>query len=166
MPAPAAGPLMTITVSGLHLVTLANALTNAIALDWTSTSHKLALFASTITPVFTASAAYGSGAYGSGGEVTGTGWSAGGRALSTAAAGGASTAPTLSVVSGALVWDMANIAVSGVTVSGARGALIYADALSDQAIALIDLETALTVTAGTLEIQWDAAGVVVFEPEG
>jgi hypothetical protein len=155
---------MSITTSGLHLVTLANALTNAIALDLTSSSHKLALFQSTITPNFSASAAYGSGAYASGGEVTGTGWPAGGKTLSTAAAGGTSTAPTLTVVGGNLVWDMANVVVSGVTISGARGALAYADALSDQAIALIDLETDLFVTAGVLEIQFDAAGMAVIGP--
>lgn len=154
---------MAVTASGLFTATFQDVLdATQLALDLSLTSHKIALFSNSITPDFDASAAnaaYGAGQYASN-EVSGTGWAAGGVALSAAATGGTSTAPTLTVASGALKYDMNDVAVSGVTVSNARCALLYADALAgNNAICLINFGGDYTATGGLFEIVWNAAGV-------
>lgn len=126
--------------SGLYVPTMVGVLRQDIALDLESTAHKIALYDSGIAPNLSTDTTYGTGTY-SGHEVTGTGWATGGIALSAAAAGGTSTAPTFAAgAAGSARYDMENIAVSGVTVVGVHYLQLYADALANQAILLIDLE--------------------------
>src|SRR5678809_350889 len=132
------------------------------------TTHKITLWVSTITPDYDASltnARYNAGVFVAGAnEVSGTGWAAGGVALSAAAAGATSTAPTLTVSpAGTMMWDMADVAVSSTTLTNARAAMIYADAITapnaDPAIILINFTADFSTVNGTFGIQFAATGV-------
>jgi hypothetical protein len=152
-----------VTASGLFTATWQDILdATQLAIDLSLTSHKLALFSNSITPDFDASAAnaaYGAGQYASN-EVSGTGWAAGGIALSALAAGGTSAAPSLTVSSGSLVYDMTDASVATTTLTSARCALLYADALAgNNAIVLINFGADYSTSAGTFGITWAAGGV-------
>ncbi|MGD2042044.1 MAG: hypothetical protein PVJ28_00220 [Acidimicrobiia bacterium] len=155
---------MAVTASGLYVATFVDAFdATQLAVDLSLATHKLALFSNSITPNFTTDTAYGASPYDAN-EVSGTNWPSGGVALSAAASGGGSTSPTLTASSGTMVYDMADVSVATVTVSAARAALLYADALAgDNAICLIDFGGDYSPTAGTLSITWDAAGVFVID---
>jgi hypothetical protein len=155
---------MAVTASGLYVASFVGALgSTQLALDLSLTTHKIALFSNTITPNFTTDTAYGVSPYNAN-EVSGTNWASGGVALSAAAAGGTSTAPTLTASSGTMVYDMADVSVATVTVSAARCALIYANALAGKnAICLINFGADYSPTAGTFAITFDAAGVFVVD---
>lgn len=154
---------MSVTASGLFTATWQDILdATQLAIDLSLTTHKLALFSNSITPDFDASAAnaaYGAGQYASN-EVSGTGWAAGGVALSAAASGGGSTSPTLTISSGSLIYDMGDVAVSGTTLTNARCVLLYADALAgNNAILLVNFGGDYSTSNGIFGIQWAAGGV-------
>lgn len=142
---------MAVTASGIYVANFVSAFNaTQLALDLSLTSHKIALISNSATPNFDTDTGWNST-----NEVSGTGWASGGIALSAAAAGGTSTAPTLVVSSGNMVYDMNDISVSGTTLSGARAARIYADALAgDNLILLANFGADFNTTAGTLGIQW------------
>lgn len=151
---------MAITASGLYVATFVDVLdATQLAIDTSLTSHKLALFSNSITPNFTSDTAYGVAPYDAN-EVSGTGWAAGGVALSAAASGGGSTSPTTAASSGSLVYDMNDVAVSGTTLTSARGALLYADALAgNNAIVLINFGADYSTNNGVFGITWHTDGV-------
>lgn len=155
---------MAITASGLTCITFRDALdTSAIGLDLLLDTHKLALFDNTITPNFSTDTAYGAAPYDAGG-VSGTGWAAAGVALSAAATGPASTNPTWVVSSGSLKYDMDDVSVAGTTLTAARGALLYAEALAgNNAICLINFGADYSTVAGIFGITWNAAGVFTID---
>jgi hypothetical protein len=149
-----------ITASGWYVQNMIDEfdVTNT-GLDLTLTTHKIALISDAATPNFDTDVTWNST-----NEVAGTGWVTGGIALSAAAAGGTSTAPTLTVSpAGTMMWDMGDVAVSATTLTSAMAARIYADALTtptaDALIILIDFVTAFSTNNGTFGIQWAAAGV-------
>lgn len=140
--------------SGLFVATWIDILdATQLAIDLTSTSNKWALYDNTITPDFDATAAdaaYGAGVWATG-EVTGTGYTAGGTAV---------TSPTLTGASGVMTYDQADTSWPASTITGARGALLYADGLAgNNAICAIDFGSAYSTVNGALTIQWNAAGV-------
>lgn len=148
------------SASGGFRQTFLDDLATTITLNLDLETHKVALFGNGVTPDFDAAAAaakYGTGGtWTTGNEVSGTGYSAGGTAL---------TSTTLSAVAGGIVmWDAADTAWGSATFSNAYGALIYADALTtpvaDQAILAVYFGAAYGVTAGTFTIQWDANGLL------
>lgn len=131
-------------------------------------THKISLWVSTITPNFDdtlANSRYGAGQFTAGAnEVSGTGWAAGGIVLNVAAAGGTSTAPTLTVSpAGSVMWDMGDVAVSATTLTNARCCMIYADAITapnaDPAIILVNFAADFSTVNGVFGIQWAATGV-------
>jgi hypothetical protein len=142
---------MAVTASGLFVPTFRDALgTTQLALDLDLETHRVALFSNSITPNFDTDTAYGTGTYGSN-EVTGTNWSAGGVLL---------TGTTFTGSSGTVVFDATDVAQATVTLTGARCALIYADALAgNNAIALVNFGADYAPTAGTLAITWHASGI-------
>lgn len=153
---------MAITASGLFCKIFTDVLdATQLAIDLSLTSHKLALYANTITPDFEATAAnsaFGAGAFATG-EVFGTGWATGGVALSAAAAGATSTAPTLNSAGGVMTYDMGDVAVAETTLTNARGALLYADALSgDPAIVFVNFGADYSTNNGVFGINWNVAG--------
>ena len=62
------------------------------------------------------------------------------------------------------MWDADDISVANATFTGARGALIYADALAgDNTIMLVDLVSDQSPSAGTFTIQWNASGILTID---
>lgn len=144
---------MAFVTSGLFVATFVDALdTTQLALDLDLETHKLALYTNSLTGGdLTTDTAYGVGAWASN-EVTGTGYSAGGAAITT-------TVFTHGT-GGVVKWDAADTTWSGATISSIRGGLAYADALAgNNGICAINFGADYAVTAGTLTVQWDAAGI-------
>lgn len=146
---------MSVTASGLYVATFVDVLdVTQLALDLDAETHKLALFTNTITPDFTADTAYGVSPYNAN-EVTGTGWSSGGVAV---------TGTTITGGSGAMTFDASDVSVASTTISGARFGLVYADALAgNNAIVGIDFGADYATVNGTFAITWNAAGIFVVD---
>lgn len=146
------------SASGIFRQTIADGLNNVIVLDLGLETHKVALYNNSVTPDFDATAAnsaYNASTWTSSSEVSGTGYTAGGQAL---------TSTTVSTVAGGIVmWDAADSAWTSATFSNAYGCLIYADALTtpvaDQGICAVYFGGAYSVTAGTFTVQWSANGI-------
>jgi hypothetical protein len=133
--------------SGLYVATFRDALKNAIALDVTSVLNKVAMYTNVDTPNFNSDPA----SYSATNEVTGTGYTAGGIVIAS---------PTLTVSSGSLLADIADSQWTGSTITNARGAKIYADALTPKAlIVAVDFGADFSTVSGTFTIQWPAGGV-------
>lgn len=145
-----------VTASGLFVTTFIDILdTTQLAVDLDLETHKVALFNNSITPNFSTDTAYGVAPYNTN-EVTGTGWSAGGVALTGTTV---TESPT-----GTLMWDANNVAQTGVTVSNARAGLIYADALvGNNAICLVNFGADYSATNGNFNINWNAAGIFTID---
>lgn len=146
---------MAIAGSGLFAATLVDTLdVTQLAIDLDAETHRGALFSNVITPNFTTDTAYGVAPYNAN-EVTGTNWPAGGVLL---------TGTTVTATAGTVVFDAADVVVASATFAGARGYLLYADALAgNNAIVLVDLVSDQSPSAGTFTIQWSASGIVVFD---
>jgi hypothetical protein len=145
---------MTVTQSGLFTGVFAAALgSTQLALDLSSASNRVALFANSVTPDFNAApavAAYGAGAFASG-EVSGVGYSAGGALLS-----GQSTA----YGAGLLTYDASDADWTASTITDARCALMYADGLAgNNAYCLINFGADYSTYNGLFRIQWNTAGI-------
>jgi hypothetical protein len=157
---------MAITTSGLYVLTFRDALdTSNLGIDLLLTTHKFALFNDTVAPNFDTDTAYGVAPYNANEVSGGAGWPSGGVALSAAAAGSTSTAPTWGLGNaGQLKYDMGDVSVANTSLTSAMGALLYADALAgNEAICLIDFVTAATTSSGTFGITWDALGVFTID---
>lgn len=149
---------MAITASGLFVATFVDALdTTQLALDLDLDTHKVALFTNSVTPDFdaaAASAAYGAGVWASN-EVSGTGYTAGGALL---------TGTTFTGASGTATFDASDSSWTTSTITGARGAFVYADALAgNNAIVLINLGADYSTSAGTLLITYSASGLFTLD---
>lgn len=144
--------------SGLFVATFIDALdTTQLALDLDLDTHKVALFTNTVTPNFDASAAnaaYGADVWASN-EVSGTGYTAGGVAL---------TGTTFTGASGVATFDASDTSWTSSTITNARGALVYADALAgNNAIVCINLGADYSTSNGTLLITWSASGLFALD---
>lgn len=137
---------MAVTASGLYVQTFISALTNAIALDLSAENLKVAMFTDSITPNFTSDTAYGSAPYNAN-EVSGTGYPSGGATLANTTVAGAS---------GALTFDADDVSFTSSTITNAKAALIYADALAtNDAIVLVNFGANYSTNNGTFLITWD-----------
>lgn len=142
-----------ITASGMFVATWIDIMdTTQLAVDLDLETHKMAIFGSTVTPNFSSDTAYGVAPYNSG-EITGTGWAAGGEAV---------TGTTwLEDPTGTIEWDATDLTSPTTTFTGGEGGLVYADALAgDNAILLHDWGTTASPNAGTFTAQWAAGGLV------
>lgn len=146
---------MAITASGFFLTTWIDALdTTQLALNLDLDTHKVALFTDSVSPNFSTDTAYGASPYDAN-EVSGTGYTAGGATL---------TGTALSDVSGTIKWDGDDVSWASSTITGAKGALIYADALAgDNAILLVNLGSSYSTSNGTLLISWHANGIATID---
>lgn len=152
---------MAITASGIYVANIIDVLdATQLAVDLSLTSHKLSLISNTATPNFDTDVTWNST-----NEVFGTGWPTGGVTLATAAAGGTSTAPTLTVSpAGTAMYDMNDVAVSSTTLTNARAVRLYADALAgDNLIVLVNFGADFSTSNGTFGIQWAATGVLALD---
>lgn len=133
--------------SGWYADTFKLALAQDIALDLELTTHKIGLYTNSLTPDFSASAP----GYSATNEVSGAGYTAGGKAV---------TGTTLTVSSGILVWDSDNVSWTTSTLSGVHGGIIYADVLTGNNLILgIDFTTDYATADGTLLITVHANGL-------
>jgi hypothetical protein len=141
--------------SGLYTLNFIDSLdATQLALDFSLATHKLAAYTNTKTPNFSSDTGYSAT-----NEVTGTGLSAGGVALSAAASGG-SASPTLTDNSGTMVYDMADVVLLNTTLPNIRGMIEYADALAgDNNLFAVAFGADYSTVTGTLTIQWAVAGV-------
>lgn len=146
------------SASGSFRQTLIDGLAGIVVVNLDLETHKVALFDNTVTPDFDATAAstaYNAGTWTTGKEASGTGYTAGGTALTSTTVTG--------VAGGILMWDAADTAWASATFSGVYGCLIYADALTtpvaDQGILAVYFGGTYSVTSGTFTIQWSANGI-------
>lgn len=113
------------------------------------------MFTNSITPNFSTDTAYGVAPYNAN-EVSGTGYTAGGTALTGTAV---SESPA-----GTLMWDASDVSWTTSTISAARCALIYADALAgNNAIVLVNFGADYSTSAGTFTIQWASGGIFTID---
>ncbi len=148
---------MAVTVSGLYVANWGDVVdATQLALDLSLTSHKVALLSNAATPNFSTDVSWSNT-----NEVSGTGWPTGGVALSAAAAGGTSTAPTVTESpTGSLMYDMSDIAVSSTTLTNARALRLYADALAgDNLIVLVNFGADFSTNNGTFGVQLPSTGL-------
>lgn len=147
---------MAVTASGLFVTTWIDILdTTQLAIDLDLETHKVAMFTNSITPNFSSDTAYAVAPYNAN-EVSGTGYTAGGVALTSTAV---SESPA-----GTLMWDAADAAWATSTITNARCALIYADALAgNNAIVLVNFGADYSTSAGTFTIQWASGGIFTID---
>lgn len=146
---------MAVTASGLYVATFIDVLdTTQLAIDLDLETHKGALFSNSITPNFDTDTAYGAAPYNAN-EVSGTGWAAGGVAL---------TGTTFLGASGTATFDATDVSVAGTTLTGARCYLLYADALAgNNAIVLVNFGADYSTVNGTFGITWAGAGIATLD---
>lgn len=143
---------MAVTASGLYVsewMGIVNA--TQLAVDLSLTTNKIALFTNSITPNFSTDTAWGVAPYNAN-EVSGTGYSSGGAVVASPTI---SESPTKS-----LMYDLADQSWTTSTITAARFALFYADALAgNNAICGINLGADYSTVAGTFLITWAATGM-------
>lgn len=141
--------------SGMYLVTWIDILdATQLAIDLSLTSHKWALYTNTLSPDFSANSAYSAT-----NEITGTNYTAGGRAISV---GGGSPTVTESPT-GTIMYDQTDMTWPTATFT-ARGGILYADALAgDNLIVAQTYGADITATAGTFTIQFASGGVLTLD---
>jgi hypothetical protein len=144
-----------VTASGLFVATFVDALdTTQLAIDLDLETHKVAMFTNSITPNFTTDTAYAVAPYNAN-EVTGTGYSAGGATLTTT---------TFTGSGGTATFDAADTSWAASTISNARCALVYADALAgNNALVLVNFGADYSTSAGTFQITWSASGIAFID---
>lgn len=147
---------MAVTASGLFIPTWRDVLdTTQLAVDLDLETHRVAMFDNTITPNFSSDTAYGVAPYNAG-EVSGAGYVAGGELLTT-------TTVTESPA-GSLMWDAADVSWASSTISAARCALVYADALAgNNALVLVNFGADYSTSNGTFTIQWASGGIFAWD---
>ena len=145
---------MAVTQSGVFGLTLRDAGNGTIVLNYDLETHKAAMFTNSVTPNFDTNTAYGVSPFNAN-EVSGTGYTAGGKLLVTT---------TYAIASSLLVWDAPNLAWTTSTITNARCALAYADALAgNNAICLINFTADFNTVADTFNLNFNASGIVVWD---
>lgn len=155
---------MAVIASGFYVQNIIDELdpTN-VGLDLTLTTHKIALLSNSATPNFDTDVTWNST-----NEISGTGWASGGVLFSAAAAGSTSLAPTLTISpTGTMMWDMNDVSVASTTLTNARAARLYADALTtptaDALLLLINFGADFSTVNGTFGVQFSASGVATID---
>lgn len=90
-------------------------------------------------------------------EVTGTGWAAGGVAL---------TGTTLTGSSGVVTFDATDVSETGTTLTNAMASVLYqgtGTAATDDLVMLHDFVTAVSTSSGTFGIAWNASGLATID---
>ena len=146
---------MAVSGSGLFVATFIDVLdATQLAVDLSLSTNKWAMFTNSITPNYTTDTAYGVAPYNAN-EVSGTGYTAGGAVTAS---------PTLTGASGIMTYDQADTSWTTSTITNARCALLYSDALAgNNAICLVDFAADYSTVAGTFTIQWNASGVFTID---
>lgn len=135
-------------------LTLRDIFQNDTAIDWLADVFRAAMFTNAITtPNADTDTAYGVAPFNAN-EVTGTGYTAGGMALTT---------PTLTISpAGTAMFDSADVDWTGSTITNARGALLYDDTIAapvaNPAWLAVTFGADYSTTAGLFRIQVPVTG--------
>lgn len=147
------------SASGLYAQALAQTLAaGANAPQWNNTANKFYLTSNSDTPAYNASLA--SSVYASGApEIYGTGWAAGGIAVSALATGSTTLAPSFTYATApptVLQWAANNVSVATTTIAGAYGGYFYSSTASYlyKIIGIYFGGSGYSTTAGTFAITW------------
>ena len=138
--------------SGLYGITFLNALKNDLALDLDDTTadrFKVMLVTSSYTPDF------GTHDFKTDvtNEVTGTGYDAGGKSL---------TSVTLTQSGGTITFDAADVTWTSSTIT-ARGAVVYDTTTSNALICYIDFGADKSSSAGDFVLTFNASGIFTLD---
>jgi hypothetical protein len=152
--------------SGLYANALAASLgVSGGTLNWLSTSNKFFLTNTSDTPSYSASLA--SSIYAVTNEVTGTGWAAGGIAVSALAAGGGSIAPAFAVTAGPATvdWQASPISVASTTLSGIIGGYFYSTTATAnyKIVGIYFGGTSYATVAGTFAVTWSSSNIATIQ---
>lgn len=140
---------MAVTASGLYGLTLEKMLVDTAGQSLEAETHKVLMCTDSEVPNFdthnfrddiTA-------------EVTGTGYSAGGATITTT---------EVTLASGVLTYDAADVSWASSTIANAMAAVGYfnvGSAATDQLVWLSDFVNAASSSNGTFSIQWSASGI-------
>lgn len=143
---------MAITASGLYGLTLEKQLIDTLGLSLESeTAIKVLMVTDTEAPDFTVDA-FRSAVTAN--EVSGTGYTAGGATL---------TSTEITLASGVLTYDAADVSWASSTISNAMAGVGYFARggvdTADELMFLSDFVTAASSSNGTFSIQWSASGI-------
>jgi hypothetical protein len=137
---------MAITASGLYCLSFKDILSNDTAIDVLADTINVALITNTHTPNFDTDSSWNS--------TNEVGTPSGGIALSS---------PTLTVSSGALVFDAGDTVWGSQTISSIRACRIYDASIStptaNPLLCLVNFGSDYAVSSGVLTIQWAAGGI-------
>ncbi len=155
---------MAITASGLYGLTVEKMLIDTAAESLESeTDVRCALILDTYAQDYNTHAFWNSAAAGEPGEheVSGTGYAAGGELLTTT---------ELTIASGVLTYDAADVSWASSTITDAMAAVGYfqvgADLTTpadDMLVFLSDFVTAASSSNGTFTVQWNASGIFTLD---
>lgn len=142
---------MAFSVSYVAEATARDAFKNAIALNWAGTSpdtFNVALFTNSVVPSPDTDPQTYAVAPWNANEVSGTGWSAGGVAL---------TSLTLVIATGVgIKFSAGNVSQATTTLALAHGCILYDNTLSPKCVLFaITFGADYSTTAGTFAITWD-----------
>jgi len=136
---------MAITASGIHFISYEKMLINSAAISYEVETNKGALVTDTHTPNYDTDETWDNT-----NETSGASWSAGGIAL---------TGTELTTSSGTTKFDATDVSVATSTVTAAMAYRLYADAVADEELLVVDFINPVTTVSGTLTITWNAAGI-------
>jgi hypothetical protein len=139
-----------ITASGLYGLTLEKTLINTTAINIEAETNKVAMVQDAHTPDFNLHDFYADLTN----EVSGTGYTAGGNAL---------TATEVTLAGGVLTYDGADVSWASSTITEAMAGVTYIDAVTDELLCLSDFVTFASTTNGTFTIQWHANGIFTID---
>lgn len=147
---------MAVTASGLFCPTIEKFFIDTIGLSIESeTTIDVAMITDAATPDFSAHD-FWSDLEGS--EVSGTGYTAGGTAL---------TGTEVTIASGSVTYDATDVSWASSTISNAMAAVGYFDrggaTTADELLFLSDFVTAASSSNGTFTVQWSASGIYVVD---
>jgi hypothetical protein len=149
---------MAVTASGVYGQTLLDTLdASALAINLVDNTNNFhAMITDSATPDFSDTTPYfQAGGQEKDNEVSGTGYTAGGKAAAS---------QTATISTGTLTWDAADTAWTSSTISNAMAAVIYDNGeTNDDLILLSDFVTAASSSSGTFTIQWHANGIMTID---
>ncbi len=141
---------MAITASGMYGLTFEKYLINGAALNLEAEDNKVGMVTDTHAPDFNADDFWAD----VDNEVSGTGYTAGGQAV---------TGTEVTVASGVLTYDTDDPAWTGSTITDAMAAVYYHDAVTDELIVLQDFVNAASSSGGTFTIEQNASGLLTID---
>lgn len=144
---------MSITASGFFGLTLEKMLIDTAGESMEAEDNKVLMVTDSYTPDFNAHDFRNDITN----EVSGTGYSSGGSAL---------TGTELTISGGVLTFDATDLSWTSSTIANAMAAVHYfnvGSSATDQLVLLSDFVTAASTTNGTFSIQWHASGIATVD---